>query len=248
MSALLLALMTTMLTAQQPSTWAELETGVSYRQVTVPTSESWGPGQLHVFRISLNTHRLVPLDARSATRKRATVEALASDASALLVVNGTYFDERSRPLGLLVGSGRELNPVRHADWGVFYIHKGRAHLVHTTEWRRAPVKQPEFAIQVGPRCVVDGKPVKLKPQIARRAALGIQNDGSVLIVISTGELLSADLARAMANREADGGLGCVDAVMLDGGGSAQLWATSGTRRWRISGSWPVPNAIAVRRR
>lgn len=248
MSALLLALTTVTLTAQQPSVWTELEPGIAYREVAVPTTESWGPGQLQVFRISLKTHRLAPIDARQPKRQRASVETLAKGASALLVVNGTYFDERSRPLGLLIGDGHALNPLRRADWGVFYVHKGEAHLVHTKAWRSAPVNAAEFAIQVGPRCVVEGQPLKLKPQVARRAALGIQRDGSVLIAISKGELLSGDLARVMAASPSEGGLGCRDAVMLDGGGSAQLWATVGERRWRISGSWPVPNAVAVRRR
>jgi uncharacterized protein YigE (DUF2233 family) len=248
MSSLLLALLAATLTTQQPSAWVELEAGLSYRQLEVPTVERWGPGQLHVFRINLKTHRLVPLDARGPTRERATVETLAKSASPLLAVNGTYFDERSRPLGLLIGAGRTLNPLRRADWGVFYIRGGAAHLVHTTEWKRAPAPGAEFAIQVGPRCVVGGKVLKLKPQVARRAALGIQADGSVLIAVSAGELLSSDLARAMATSESAGGLACVDAVMLDGGGSAQLWATAGGRQWRIPGSWPVPNAVAVQRR
>jgi len=97
--------------------------------------------------------------------------------------------------------------------------------------------------QVGPRCVIDGQPVKLKPQVARRAALGIQSDGHVIVAVSTGELLSADLARVMA-----GELTCTAAVMLDGGGSAQLWARVGDRSWHVPGAWPVPNAVAVVRR
>ena len=248
MSTLLLALVTTTLAAQQSSPWETLEPGLSYREVTITTSEPWATGRLHVFRVNLDTHQLVPIDARRPNRTRATVNDLAKGAAAQLLINGTYFDERDRPLGLLMDRSRTLNPLRRADWGVFYVDKGRAHLVHTKQWRTSPVKAPEFAIQVGPRCVVAGKALKLKPQVARRAALGIQEDGSVLVVISTGELLSGDLAHAMATKESAGGLGCVNAVMLDGGGSAQLWATTGKRRWRLPGSWPVPNAVAVRRR
>lgn len=248
-----------------PPTWSVLEPGVEHTMVRVATSAGLPSSRMHVFRIDLRTHKLVPIDARrgsssttrpasqsgdvpTPSRTRATVSTLAKERPLPLVVNGTYFDEKDRPLGLLVGEQGEINPLRRADWGVFYVTGGRAALVHTTEWRKLKATKREFAIQTGPRCVIDGEPVKLKPQVARRAALGIQTDGRVLIAVSTSELLSADLARFMAKPEAEGGLACRHAVMLDGGGSAQVWARFGDRQWHVPGAWPVPNAVAVMRR
>ena len=248
MSLLFAALLATQLSATSGPSWSELEPGISYAELKVLSDKVRPQGTLHAFRVDLRTHRLVPIDARTETRKRATVSTLAQESAAPLIINGTYFDERARPLGLLIGQGHTYNVLRRADWGVFYVKEGKASLVHTTEWKKKPIEAPEFAIQVGPRCVIKRNPVKLKPQVARRAALGIQGDGRVVIVVSSNELLSADLARSMATPELEGGLGCTDAVMLDGGGSAQLWATLGERRWRISGAWPVPNAVAVKRR
>ena len=240
----LLSLLSALPLASAP-TWNVLEPGLAYRQLEVPVTTGLRPSQAHVFQVDLKTHAFRPIDARSPTRTRATVREMARGTSARVVVNGTYFDERDRPLGLLIGQEGQLNPLRRADWGVFSISEGRAELVHTSAWRRRKGPAPSFAIQVGPRCVIGGDPVKLKPQIARRAALGIQHSGQVVIVISTGELLSSDLARFMARSEAEGGLGCRDAVMLDGGGSAQLWAEAGGRRWSLPGAWPVPNAVAL---
>ncbi|MDP6945111.1 MAG: phosphodiester glycosidase family protein [Myxococcota bacterium] len=228
--------------------WSEVEPGLQYTMVQVEGTTRARKSRLHAFRVDLTTHKLLPLDARKGSRTRATVQTLASESKVLLAVNGTYFDERDRPLGLLVGDGRALNPLRRADWGVFHVTAGRAQLVHTTDWRRLEPEHREFAIQVGPRCVVDGQPVKLKAQVARRAALGIQASGHVIIAVSTGELLSSDLALAMATPEVDGGLGCTHAVMLDGGGSAQLWGRVGGRQWLVPGTWPVPNAVALVRR
>lgn len=248
MSVLLISLVTAQLYGQGSPPWSALEEGLSYREVEVITERARPQGTLRVFRVNLTTHRLVPIDVRQRGLKRAKVGQMAQGSGARIVVNGTYFDERHRPLGLLMGQGQTLNVLRRADWGVFYVKERRARLVHTQEWRAKPVRDPEFAIQVGPRCVVDSKPLKLKAQVARRAALGIHPDGSVLVVISSGELLSADLAKTMATPESQGGLGCTDAVMLDGGGSAQLWASVGDQRWYIAGAWPVPNAVAVKRR
>ena len=226
-----------------PPSWSPVEPGLDYSMVQVKGSPGTASSRLHVFRLDLTTHKLVPVDARKPGRTRATVAELASHITASLLVNGTYFDERDRPLGLLLGDEGELNPLRRADWGVFHVTKGRAGLVHTRDWPKLEPATREFAIQVGPRCVIDGQPVKLKPQVARRAALGIQSDGHVIVAVSTGELLSADLARVMA-----GELTCTAAVMLDGGGSAQLWARVGDRSWHVPGAWPVPNAVAVVRR
>ena len=248
MSVLLASLIAAQLTGQSAPVWTELEAGLSYREVKVQSERIRSQGKLRVFRIDLKTHRLVPLEGRTRTQKRTSVASMAKGSDALIIVNGTYFDEHARPLGLLMDEERTLNPLRRADWGVFYVKDGRAGLVHTREWRAKPIATPEFAIQVGPRCVIEGQPVKLKAQVARRAALGIQADGSVLIALSSREILSADLARTMASAETAGGLGCTHAVMLDGGGSAQLWGSVGERRWNISGAWPVPNAVAVKRR
>ena len=176
-SAVLAITLLAALPAAPPTTWLELEPGLSYRLVNAQASKGWGNTQLHVFRVDLKTHQLVPIDARTPSRTRASVKTLAEGTKVRVIVNGTYFDERNRPLGLLVGAQRELNPLRRADWGVFYVTKGRARLVHTTDWRKAPPRRPEFAIQVGPRCVVDGQPLKLKRQVAKRAALGDINTG-----------------------------------------------------------------------
>lgn len=232
-----------------PGVWQPVESGLWEREVDA-VALSGARVRMRAFRVDLTTHRLQAVEARARSgRKMARVDELARESSALLAVNGTYFDERDRPLGLLVDGGRVLNPLRKADWGVFAVTGGQPRLVHTRDWTAADASAAEFAIQVGPRCVVGGEPLQLKAQRARRAVIGARADGHVVIAVSLdGKVLSGDLAELLARSDAQGGLGLVDAVMLDGGGSAQLEALATQPPISIAGAWPVPNAVAVLRR
>lgn len=135
----------------------------------------------------------------------------------LMGINGGYFDPKDRPLGLLITEGRQINRVRRADWGVLTIRKKRARLVHTRAYK--PRKRTEFAIQAGPRLVVKGKELTLKPQWARRTAIGIRDGGKTLIVVVVdGRMLTSSLATHFRTT-----FGCDEALNLDGGSSTQLW-------------------------
>jgi hypothetical protein len=60
----------------------------------------------------------------------------------------------------------------------------------------------------------------------------------------TGAVEASDLARFLAAAVAGGGLGCTDALNLDGGPSTQLSARAGEFSLDVGGGWPVPNAVA----
>lgn len=227
------------------SEWRTLEPGLD-TQILSAKSSSWGSSTFHVFRVDLNHFKLVALDSRTQLKTpKSSIAALGKARGARLAVNGTYFDEKDRPLGLLLDESGQHNGLRRADWGVFFIEGKRAQLIHTNAWREREKRPVEFAIQVGPRCVVDGELVRLKPQTARRAALGIQPDGRVIIAVTADPTTSADLASFLARSEAAGGMGCQQAVMLDGGGSAQLWAADPSIAFAIPGLWTVPTGVAV---
>ncbi len=187
------------------------------------------------FRIDLAENDLVPVEGKPL----ATVDALARGRGALLAVNGGFFDAQGRPMGLLVSKGRILSRLRRVEWGVLAVDReGRATVVHAKQWA-ATTGTLRFAIEAGPRLVVDGKPLTFKPQVARRTALGVLPGGRalVLVVTSTG-LSTAALAELFAKR-----LGCPFALNLDGGSSTQLVSPlAGVPR--ISGK-PVANAVLV---
>jgi hypothetical protein len=206
----------------------------------------WAPlpgARADVFRIDTRTWELrvaQPPQPRTAKQLRAS--------GAAVVVNGGFFDREGKTMGLRVSGGRELHPWREADWGVFSVGMdGRAALTHARDWTQgAPA--PEFAIEAGPRLVVDGLPLGLKPSVARRTLLAVDASGRTLLVVTRDAVELSTLAKALAQPEHEGGLGAREALNLDGGPSTQLAtdpALFAGRAQPIQGGWPVPDAIEV---
>ena len=178
---------------------------------------------------------------------RLEIKALARKSQAVAAVNGGFFTPEYRPLGLLIVDGKEINPLRRADWGVFYIQNDRARILHTTEFRNdGNVTQ---GLQVGPRLVVNGRELQMKKQIARRSAVGVtKRDLVILLNTDDTEAYAQDLARIFHLPESEGGLECRDAMALDGGPSAQMYAEYKSLKIDIPGGWGIPNGIGIFKR
>jgi uncharacterized protein YigE (DUF2233 family) len=117
-------------------------------------------------------------------------------------------------------------------------------IIHTKEFQReGNITQ---ALQVGPRLVVEGKEKSMKKQASRRSALGITRREQV-ILLNTGDTDAyfQDLAKFFRLPESEGGLECRDALALDGGGSAQMYAEYKSLIIDLPGQWAVPNGIGV---
>lgn len=164
---------------------------------------------------------------------------------ALAAINGGYFDDQNRPLGLLVSDGKVINRLRRADWGVFALRGGRAEVVHTR--RFAGLDGVDQAVQCGPRLVADGRPTQLKTSLPdQRAAVGVDDQGRVLLAATTRGFVSlAEFAALLARPVAAGGLGCRDATNLDGGPSAQLCIPGAAD---LRGVYGMPTHLIVVRR
>ena len=91
----------------------------------------------------------------------------------------------------------------------------RPSIVHTSDWK--PTAGVRQAFQVGPRLLVDGAPLTLKRQSARRTALCVQSDGRIEVLVAGTAVWADDLAAFFAAE------GCTDALNLDGGTSTQLY-------------------------
>ena len=177
-----------------------------------------------------------------------------TDSKVVAVVNGGFFDENGRSLGLRLTHDVAAVPLRGGvDWGVFYVAGRRAHIVHSREFAAAPGIQA--AIQVGPRILIDGVVPRLKPQIARRTAVALDRDGKSVTLVVVQRPIDAT---ALGNRLAACGFHA--ALLLDGGPSTQLSAAvgvpvtsapdirSGPGRLEIPGAYPVPDLLAIVRR
>jgi uncharacterized protein YigE (DUF2233 family) len=215
--------------------WRQIADGLEYSRLNVAQTTA------HVLRVDVKKRRLRVLDARQFGAPRADAKTLAEKTKALVMVNGGFFGEDEKPLGLIISDGKQTNRLLKRDWGVFFVKNNRAAIAHTRNYK--PSSDITQALQVGPRLVVNGELVKLKPQSARRTALGIMKDGRVVLFVSEGELTLKQLAETM--RAPEGGLNCPNALHLDGGGSSQMYVNTPKLQLNVEGSWKVANGIGV---
>ena len=173
--------------------------------------------------------------------------ALEGEAGRLLfATNAGMFDPALKPVGLYVEQGRELVHLNTNSGygnfhmkpnGVFYISVDRAAVAET----RAFLKQrphAELATQSGPMLVIDGR---LHPRFDRRSTslkarngVGVRADGKVIFAISQGEVSFDAFARLFRD-----GLNCPNALFLDGGSAASLYAPSLNRHGNIMSLGPM---------
>jgi len=221
--------------------WTSLAPGLWYRRWPVDVGEG-AVLEGHVFRADPRILHMTVIDARRANRKIAPVTELRHEAQAYVVVNGGFFDENAQPLGLVVGDGKQTSPLRKVDQGLFLISSGRPSIQHSRDPLPSAI---ETGLQSGPRLVVDGRVLPLKPQTSRRTSVCVPGDGTVLIVVFTAPISLVDLATNLARPTAEGGLGCWSALNLDGGPSTQLSVATPSLTMEVEGGWGVPNALAI---
>ena len=147
---------------------------------------SFEEGGSTVSLIRFDLQRFRPEVVMLGPERTKTAAALRRDLSAVAAINGGFFDDDRRSLGLRIAGGKTAVPLRRGvDWGVLVVRPGRAAIVHSREFK--PDARIEGAIQVGPRLVVAGQPLRLKPQSARRSAVALDREGRTLtLVVSPG--------------------------------------------------------------
>lgn len=216
----------------QTASWRAIAPGVEMR--TFKTSPQDGSVPVIAFRVSPSRIRVVTGASLDAPGWRKRTKAIAA-------VNGGFFDTEGQSLGLRIADGKRISRLRSVDWGVFYVRNGRARIMHTSDFKmRSGITQ---AVQCGPRLVADGRVVKLKDQWARRTALGVDENGKVIVAITDGQLGFRQWAALWASKN---GFNCRNAMGLDGGGSTQLSLRTQTQSLEIGGYTDVPDAVVIR--
>jgi uncharacterized protein YigE (DUF2233 family) len=234
-------------TASGDFPWQKVDEGFDYKFFQVEDLPYQSLVKLTILRIGWDQFQIRILDSRSHGADRMEIKALTRKAQALAGINGGFFLPGYRPLGLLIVDGKEANPLRKADWGIFLVQDDLPRIIHTTEYQNG--RNISQALQVGPRLVVNGRELQMKKQIARRSALGVTMKNQV-ILLTTGEtdVYAQDLARILQLPESRGGLECRDAMALDGGPSTQMYAEYKDLKIDIPGRWGVPNGVGVFKR
>ena len=220
--------------------WRNLAPGIEYRDLNANPLIPWS--HIHVFRINLKNNKLDLIMANDLSLHNASVDTFAHHSNALIAINGGFFDHNFRPLGLRIGHQQQHNPLKRISWwGIFYVKHNKPRIDSVREY--ANDKGVDFAVQSGPRLLVNGKILSLKTGYAERSALGITHDGHVIIAVTNNfPMTTTDLAQMMKRFP----LNCTDALNLDGGSSSQLIAHLGLFQINVHGFSNVSDAIVVK--
>ena len=168
----------------------------------------------------------------------ALAEALKGEGQRLaFAINGGMYGDDFSPTGLFVEEGRERSPVNTKTVtgepqdipnfykkpnGVFYLADKTAGVMTTDAWTAAPPRAL-FATQSGPMLVIDGKvhPAFIENSTDRkdRDGVGVDGDGRVHFVITEDRVNFYGFARFFRD-----GLGCDNALFLDGGSAPGIYS------------------------
>ncbi len=237
--------------------------------ITTPTSKHWNlvapdlwsaqvtlPGktifssELLAFRSTLTSFSVTVLKASEIGTQRSTVKYLADSAGAIVAVNGSFFDEFGRALGLIVSRGiiaQSLQRRSNTLTAVFAVVGGKPKIMSRSDFDIAGVTS---ALQAGPTLLKDGEKVSglgERDSVTRRSGLCIDRQGALVLYATSSRLRGVSL-RQLQDVLIDN-FDCVDAMNLDGGGSSQMFfrgfSSSAIEPIALDGQDLVPNAIGL---
>src|SRR5262245_55358402 len=197
------------------------------------------PFQIHAFTIDLEVAELRLVSAGSSARRR-TVDQIVAPYPMVVGVNASFFDTEGRAIGLGVDDGQLVAAGRRQSWSALVIEGKKARIVLGSEIQDH--RGYRLVVQGIPRLVVGGRIQRLKPHISERTA--VCADGSSVTIAVATKIEATDFARFLSDEPAKGGLGCSDALNLDGGPSTQLVVRLPSMTLALPG-WAVPNALVA---
>lgn len=224
--------------------WQPLAPGLEY--TTINYQQPYPTSKLHAFRIDPSRYQLQSITAVTLQRKAAFVATFAQTQQALLAINGGYFDPDYNSLGLRINQGKIFSALKSISWwGIFLIKNQQPAIIGAKEY--LPHKDISFAIQAGPRLLIDGKPTKLTSRVDSRSAICVTQANQIIIAVTEHlPLTTINLANILRTSEKNGGLACRDALNLDGGHSSQLYAKINDKVINIPNLSPVADVVIVK--
>lgn len=216
--------------------WKKLDNGLDYALIDYSTT-SEQEALVHIIRIDPSKFDLRILRSKNEALG-STVKELAKENRAIIAINGGFFDNNHRSIGLLVQDGEIINKMHNTSWwSIFLVSEGSAAIKVPREFISA--ENIKMAVQAGPRLIVNGTVPKLKDNFpAYRSAIGIDDSGKILIVATDTMLDLRDFASALRKFSNN-------AMALDGGSSTQLFADYKGFKLSVGTNSAVTNAIGV---
>jgi len=154
--------------ASAKTQWQNLSAGLEYTNIAL--YDNGTRGQIHAFKIDPQYHYFELGLASAQALQVASVQQLAKNNRALLAVNGGFFTPENQPIGLRITNGTIKSALQATRWwGVFYIQEEQAYIVAQRHYRDQ--KNVNFAIQAGPRLVINGHIPSLKTGTAERVCV-----------------------------------------------------------------------------
>ena len=144
-------------------------------------------------------------------------------------------------MGLAVDEGRVMALGKQRNWGALVIDGQRGRIMLGADIQDHLAHR--LIVQGIPRLLVGGKVQQLKPQIAERTA--VCAEGNIVILVVSTKAEATAFARFLADPPDKRGLGCWDALNLDGGPSTQLMVKLPALSLSLPGGWGVPNALVA---
>lgn len=220
--------------------WQALQSGLDYTKINVVYSGT--PVNIHVVKVNLSQFDIKPIY----TSARSSVKSMAISHDALVVINANFFEPSGKPLGLVAADKNELNPFKDISWwSILCLQNQAAKIFHSTKFENGSC---DSAIQAGPRLIIQGSVPKLKENVSRKSAVGINSKNEILIIASENILPISLFAEVLHLKESEGGLGLVDALNLDGGSSTQIYVNTKSFVLDIPNFVQVPVGLGVFKR
>lgn len=215
--------------------WQTLAPGLEY------TTLDLDQGKLHAFKIDLKQNRLALLSPPQPS----DIKDMVSNAHAVLGVNAGFFTPDGKPLGLRINDGKILSAVKPISWwGIFYLRNNTPALNSVDSFKLSD--DIDFAVQAGPRLVVNTNIPHLKDGVSNRTAIGYNQNNDIIIAVSeNAQLTTVQLAQILRHSEKHGGLGCLFALNLDGGSSSQAYARVGDFVLDVPSFRAIADGVAV---
>lgn len=220
--------------------WQQIGTGISLTRVRVHPNSLLSP-EILLVDINLNDFRVATVRSIDFGSQSSTVKKLSKASKALIGINANFFDEKYRPLGLVMSNGivqQQMHNGGKTLTGVFQISRNGASVVSRPNFTYEKVTE---AIQAGPRLVNNGVPVVGQREShtrSRRAGVCVQSPDSIIFYISSG-IIGVSISEVQQVL-LQPGIRCLQALNLDGGGSAQLFVSN-----KIPGAIPDLEEITI---
>jgi len=211
--------------------WKRVANGIDYRMLNC-TADRF---DLHLVRVDPKVARI---DAVVRPGNTATDPAR----EYTFAINANFFDENFRPLGAVVTSGKEVNPLHPVSWqSVFYVDRDRTpHIVPKDKWKGVR-GSAIAAAQCGPQLVIAGETNRVaKAEPTWRSGVCIDPEKRVIFFATPPET-QLDVHQTVAL--AAGAMGCRDAMLFDGGPSTQMVLRGVVN---VEGDKRVPAYVVVR--